>query len=224
MVMSTNCTWLGGRYDCSEMVVCTKCCQLRGRCKEVNARGRVIEILGQRCTCSTSTRVEPLWPRRDFNEVACLCRCCNAVILPSGSKFSVWFCESCKAPILKMNELCQQYMIPIGRHSLMASTTVRSKASCQRRLETSRLTNFLEGIGGHVQALSEFSAGIVREYLQEGGWENARHAALPDYLAVSDTSAQRRKSILHLIGANFGVPRDIIDEAVTHNCHNEEPY
>jgi len=48
----------------------------------------------QRCRCDKTD--ESTWPRFDFNEHVHLCRCCRAVALDSGSRWSVWFCKPCK--------------------------------------------------------------------------------------------------------------------------------
>lgn len=63
---------------------------------------------------------EAKWPRFDFNSVVDLCYCCGQEVLKSGSKWSEWFCEECKARVIKFNTQYQRTIIPIGRHSLMA--------------------------------------------------------------------------------------------------------
>lgn len=70
-----------------------------------------------RCACSRTD--EPTWPRYDFNEHLHLCECCKLVPLRSGSRWSVWFCEECKARVRNLNSITGWYVIPIGRHSLM---------------------------------------------------------------------------------------------------------
>ena len=71
----------------------------------------------QRCRCRHVD--EPTWPRYDFNEHLHLCECCRLVPLRSGSRWSVWFCDECKARVRDLNHTLGRYVIPIGRHSLM---------------------------------------------------------------------------------------------------------
>jgi hypothetical protein len=56
----------------------------------------------QRCACSRTD--EPTWPRYDFNEHIHLCECCRLVPLRSGSRWSVWFCEECKARVRNLKQ------------------------------------------------------------------------------------------------------------------------
>ncbi len=76
----------------------------------------------QRCRCNRTD--EPTWPRFDFNEHVHLCRCCRAVALDSGSRWSVWFCKPCKDRVRLLNHRLRRAAIPIGRHSLMAGVGI----------------------------------------------------------------------------------------------------
>jgi hypothetical protein len=73
----------------------------------------------QRCRCR-SLADEETWPRSDFNERLHLCDRCHRVALRSGSRFSPFFCEPCKARVIAYNDGLQFWLIPIGRHSFMA--------------------------------------------------------------------------------------------------------
>jgi hypothetical protein len=68
--------------------------------------------------------MEP-WPGFDINERATLCRCCAVEILPSGSRWSVWFCDDCKQRVLGLNDAVGGVVIPIGRHTLMNRIGIR---------------------------------------------------------------------------------------------------
>ena len=78
----------------------------------------------QRCLCNLPTD-ETVWDGSDYNEHLHLCRCCRGVALPSGSRWSVWFCEPCVKRVRHFNDACGRVVIPIGRHSLMSSIGVR---------------------------------------------------------------------------------------------------
>ena len=76
------------------------------------------------CACHTS-RKGPTWERYDYNANLELCACCKLEALPSGSRFSVWFCKDCKERALDLNTRVGKCVIPIGRHSLMAGIGIR---------------------------------------------------------------------------------------------------
>ena len=60
----------------------------------------------------------------DLPERARLCECCRLELLPSGSRWSVWFCQGCLEHVRELNARLGRYAIPIGRHSLMAGIGV----------------------------------------------------------------------------------------------------
>lgn len=62
---------------------------------------------------------ETRWERYDFNRKYELCWCCGLEIIPSGSKFSSFYCRDCKARIWYLNQKLGQCLIPLGRHSVM---------------------------------------------------------------------------------------------------------
>ena len=64
----------------------------------------------QRCRCHPSD--EPTWPRFDFNEHLHLCECCRLDPLRSGSRWSVWFCDECKARVRDLNHRLGRYVDP----------------------------------------------------------------------------------------------------------------
>ena len=73
----------------------------------------------QRCACDRLAD-ELVWPGFDYNEHLRLCMCCRGIALPSGSRWSVWFCGPCKDRVRLYNDRLGRVAIPIGRHSLMA--------------------------------------------------------------------------------------------------------
>lgn len=55
----------------------------------------------------------------DLTRSAQLCQCCTFEVLPSGSKWSVWFCADCRAEIDERNRAAGRCVVPIGRHSIL---------------------------------------------------------------------------------------------------------
>jgi hypothetical protein len=99
--------------DVSAFVVCRTCGQLRG---PLIARDG--ERYEQQCACTRGENKED-WPRFDFNTAAELCRCCVREVIPSGSKFSSYFCGACRDNVRTLDDSVGMALIPLGRHSLM---------------------------------------------------------------------------------------------------------
>jgi hypothetical protein len=116
------------------MEICRACLGLRGP---------VADGLTQRCACE---RAEPLWPGYDYNRTIELCRCCGAKTVPSGSRWSLFFCETCHAAVLAHNRVDDR-VIPIGRHSLM----MNGRLPCSDELDRwhrERVSAVVRGIPG----------------------------------------------------------------------------
>ena len=77
-----------------ELLICCRCLLLKG-----SVPGRT-DGARQFCDC-TPVEVRQAQPRwgGDFNTYAELCRCCGLVLIRSGSRWSVWFCASCKEAV-----------------------------------------------------------------------------------------------------------------------------
>lgn len=124
--------------DFRRMKICSVCLEIRGpwMCVKKPDTWRY-----QKCACERKPEAveegETLltsWQKGkvgwgfDFNTIVELCQCCGFELLESGSKFSVWFCSDCKERVRRLHELYQQYIIPIGRHSIMGSFGLSGKA------------------------------------------------------------------------------------------------
>jgi hypothetical protein len=96
----------------SDAEICTGCFALRG------------EIGGWRhlCDCDldayrTTGREVP--SRGDLPIATELCRCCALELVPSGSRWSRFFCSECHERVVALNQAAHRCVIPIGRHSIM---------------------------------------------------------------------------------------------------------
>ncbi len=58
-------------------------------------------------------------PNLDIRTVAELCKCCGAEFVPSGLKYSGWFCSDCKERAVELARVLGFWLVPIGRHSLI---------------------------------------------------------------------------------------------------------
>ena len=136
----------------SNFVLCATC---RGLYEERRSPGFATP---QRCRCRHVD--EPTWPRYDFNEHLHLCECCRLVPLRSGSRWSVWFCDECKARVRDLNHTLGRYVIPIGRHSLMGGIGIAGAelAHADQRRRDVLIDRFSIQVGGWSESMDHLNA------------------------------------------------------------------
>jgi len=96
----------------AHLELCRECFGLRGPCFDTFSHCERT----QRCACEPK---EPLWKAYDYNTAIELCRCCATETVRSGSRWSSFYCDACKAPVMHYNRAAGAPVIPIGRHSIM---------------------------------------------------------------------------------------------------------
>lgn len=117
----------------------------------------------QRCSCPDKVPAGgSRWPGYDFNEHLHLCECCGAEALPSGSKWSIWFCHKCKVSVLELNGRAGFSAIPIGRHSLMngvglSGTQVSATQDADRERLIQAFSHNVTGLFGAMEHLHAFA-------------------------------------------------------------------
>jgi len=124
----------------------------------------------QRCDCNQEE--EERWSVGDFNERACLCGCCGMEILPSGSRWSQFYCRECQLLAMGVSLWERRLVFPIGRHSLMHAWVPQDRnplraaraSSGDRALETVHDT--IKVIVASSDAQSQWSANIVSRHLK----------------------------------------------------------
>ena len=76
-----------------------------------------------------------------------MCNCCGIEVLRSGTRWSVWFCDTCKERVREVHSQYRAYLLPVGRHSVMAGFGVTAEearsASSFRDLDLDRLEEHL---------------------------------------------------------------------------------
>jgi hypothetical protein len=132
----------------------------------------------QLCRCR---RVDqPTWPQFDYNERATLCRGCLQQVLPSGSRWSVWFCDECKARIAEFNQTHADF-IPLGRHSLMHGIGLNGRQAQDPGVVEQLLTSF-RGLAGRGDRLDRWRRSRLRANLRSLGLAVLPEITLRDYL------------------------------------------
>lgn len=152
-----------------EMEVCRDCGQVVGR---FYLGPRQIRVQYGRCRLHTAPEAVAIeWPRYDFNLHVDLCRCCGRVPLRSGSRWSVWFCASCKEQIGLLNGRHGRCIVPIGRHSVHAGHVLSG--------DQARDPVAVEGFISTMKAVGRVQ-GLLHEWLRETVRRNFRDAGLPE--------------------------------------------
>ena len=111
----------GDPINVSDMYLCAQCRRVHGFVKFASVR-----LLQHQSDCprrkprGTNAAPDPddAWKNFDIHEVCCICRSCGAELLPSGSKWNVWFCGACKNLAILVGKYFEWPYLPIGRHSL----------------------------------------------------------------------------------------------------------
>ncbi len=68
-------------------------------------------------------------PPGDFPAAVELCYCCAAELIPSGSRYSSFYCDACRALVKRVNESAGFVALPFGRHSLMNRIVLGGEAA-----------------------------------------------------------------------------------------------
>ena len=208
-----------GEFDCRDVGVCNTCGELFGPCREINASGDRRQQLEQLCACENGRKDQPKWERFDFNEVITLCRCCRGVVLRSGSRWSVWFCEPCKRRVRAVNDICESYVIPIGRHSIMASN-YRTGAIVKSTFRIPKLRATLLDIGHRTDSLLAHARKTTLSVVQAID-DQLPCTPLNDYLdAVQQLPDHKSLSFANLC-QTMGVPTAVIKRAANADLEEE---
>jgi hypothetical protein len=129
-------------WSVPQMIVCGECRDVVGRFRPLSGGSPLV----QRGTCPVHRAPpdEPRWPRFDYNRQFELCRCCATVVLRSGSRWSVWFCEECEDQVGLLNARSGRCVVPIGRHSVHAGWLLPA----ERLRDAVVVESFLTAING----------------------------------------------------------------------------
>ncbi len=169
----------------SDAVICGTCHRISGWVRDKNWK--------QTCRCEKSSTQRELWRNRDFPTNAELCYCCGAVLLRSGSKFSVWFCLECKANVTSFNRRVGRYAIPIGRHSFMNSTWLWGK-DAQDPAAAKAFHAAATEMGRGIDFIWNYAPSVVAENLGMLGYRDGASVLLREYLTRVATLSAARSS------------------------------
>jgi hypothetical protein len=149
----------------------------------------------QRCVCRRDPD-DSRWPHHDFNEAVRLCGCCRLEAVGSGSRWSVFFCDACKWRVIGLNGHVGRYLVPVGRHSVMAGAGVPGRALVEADAATvDRLIGDLHvvalGMIGGMERLWAFGTHRTRELAAWMGLDLRRRTTLPEWQGRLRDAADR---------------------------------
>ena len=124
----------------------------------------------QLCRCHREEQVR--WPDRDFNEYVDLCWCCLLERIPSGSRWSPFYCPECLERAHGYNESMGGVLLYVGRHSLMNGVWVREgRPARPQELAALRRSvgEFALGICGFFEAMDRWRPARLQEVLRALG-------------------------------------------------------
>lgn len=190
-----------------ELLICRVCGGVHGPA-DVTHNDQTQHVV-QTCDCVVRLATKAPWLGYDFPKAVELCRCCGRAVLRSGSRWSVWFCSTCKPPIACVNQVCNYHLLPIGRHSIMAGTFATSPA---------QIPGFAAGLRSwisRVELLEEFAAAAVLDNLKLiEATTDAPDVSLVDYLAALPRSEDLITSAVRALGRRVGVPDELLEQAL----------
>jgi hypothetical protein len=188
-----------GHGGASAMEICTICFELRGRYDKHR----------QQCRCDREANPEEYetrWLRAggapyDFNDDVELCRCCAVALVPSGSRWSPFFCGECKRRVRALNNAFGRWVIPIGRHSMMHGAFLGAVESDEKAEE------FALALGGLFERIAHLelaSCAVVERNLKTLGLLDEGSLPLSAYLEAAVAYPLTKETAFSNLCAQFG--------------------
>lgn len=182
------------------LVICGDCREVRGRFPE---RGADAEQL---CSCA------PMETRRnrrpsggaDHCTYVELCRCCGLVLLRSGSRWSVWFCEECLPLIAGLNRAVGRMTAPVGRHSVMNGVRLVGSSTASRAA-VEQFTEASVGLFERIGALQQYARAVVEQNVELLALPMDTDVYVGEYLAAIRRSQLRCDDAFFALLFNFAL-------------------
>jgi hypothetical protein len=178
--MSTQYEWpILGPTELEGMAVCGDCGDAVG---PVPGWGGAIQR--GPCPVHAHTDGDPRWTRGDYERGVQLCQCCGTVALASGSKFSVWFCATCKQRVLQLNRAHGRCILPLGRHSVHAGFLLPG-AEASNPVSVHCFLTAVNSLNEPRQLTSEWGRLVVPMNLQELGLDASSVVSAGQYVELA---------------------------------------
>jgi hypothetical protein len=141
-------------------------------------------------------------PGGDFPTALELCHCCAGVLIPSGSKFSSFFCEECRAAVQQLRETVGFTVIPFGRHSIMNGMNLSGAAARNPRL-LAQFASATQHSFDCMDRLFAWQRGVVADHaavIRPG----AHYVSAPEYLAFVERHGLPKADMFQQLCRFFG--------------------
>jgi hypothetical protein len=187
-----------------DLMICKKCLHLYEVDPSMSKQDLSIKNprkLYQKCQCKSRETglIEETWKGFDFNTKVELCYCCSMVLINSGSKWSVFYCDECKDRVRAFNDIVGKVVIPLGRHSVMNSLMIEYK-SHDLDVEISKFVTGWNSLVGIIDKIVDWSTQSLFQNLHDLGFRFDSDIRLKDYdECLPDLRIIKSKAFLNML-------------------------
>ena len=146
-------------------------------------------------------------PFGDFPEAIELCHCCASAVIPSGSKFSSFFCDDCRAAVMRLTSALGTAAIPLGRHSLMNGVTLAGGAAARDPLRVKSFALAVQHSFNRIDRLWSWQRTVVADHIAAMQLD-ARCVPASAYLAFTASDALPKRELFRQLCRYFGIEVD----------------
>ena len=156
----------GLQWDSGESITGARLCNRCGR-----VHGRLL-ILGdgepfpfpQVCFCRPARERGRPHEGLDLSTCLELCRCCAFEPIRTRSRWSSFYCDTCRTRVLAANKGFGAWVIPIGRHSMMHNLSLTAEAvDSEEQVEA--FAGEVRGLFGGIEHLGAWTTGQTKRHL-----------------------------------------------------------
>ena len=150
-------------------------------------------------------------PYGDFPTEVELCHCCASVAIPSGSRFSSFFCAGCNSRAVALNRALGFAAIPIGRHSLMHGITLSARDDARFEDAARAFMQSCTSLWERIDRLDAWRRVVVADRIDAMGAAATGSVALTAYLAFSAAHAPSPEAMFAQLGRYLGLDPDALE-------------
>jgi hypothetical protein len=142
-------------------------------------------------------------PDNDLQMEVELCYGCAAVMIPAGSRWSLFYCDPCAEMVRELARNAGDVLLPFGRHSIMNRISL-SGASAVDPHQRAAFADASMGMFARIDRLYAWRALVVAERI-EVIQPGARSVAAQAYLAHCARHAPSRPDMFRQLCRYFGI-------------------
>ena len=166
----------------------------------------------QRCYYQACEHRREVWhqPRTDLPEPAGdfpteveWCYCCARTLISSGSKFSSFFCDECRADVIQLRKTLGSTFLPLGRHSLCNGEWLTG-ADMADPQKVERFIAATRHIDNRIDRLLTWQRGVVRDNVEAMGYPVAPYVSARDYRSFASERSVPKAELFRQLCRFFG--------------------